>query len=168
MNIYYSILGLNEDVSIEIVKSQYYKLYKIYHSDISNSNSIQKMALIKEAYNMIIQKKIVNIPVFENTMNNNHNSNISCHKTSEYVYYKQCINYFNFANINIAFRDTNAWDKKLLCFNYTDAINELEKYIYKSLYYFNIVCTQFEFCEWYNDSIDKIRIVNKKVEIIKI
>jgi len=168
MNIYYSILGINDNASIETIKSQYRKLCKLYHPDLTNIDSIGKMALINEAYNVIKNKIINRTNGEDNTSSNYTDVNITRHKNSEYVYYKKSIEYFKKADINMAFRDTNAWDITSKSFDFNKSIIDFKKNIYKSLYYFNIVCINHENCEWFCDSINKISVINKKLDMIKI
>jgi len=86
MNIYYSILGINDNASIETIKSQYRKLCKLYHPDLTNIDSIGKMALINEAYNVIKNKIINRTNGEDNTSSNYTDVNITRHKNPEYVY----------------------------------------------------------------------------------
>jgi len=42
-----------------------------------------------------------------------------------------------------------------------DSIKEIQRNVFKALYYFNIVCMQYPDSGWYEDSIVKIRILKK-------
>jgi hypothetical protein len=48
-----------------------------------------------------------------------------------------------------------------------ETIEDFKSKVLKALYYFNIVCVQFENCEWSDDSIDKIRQLNRDRSFIK-
>jgi len=169
LNIYYSILGVTEKASIETIKSQYRKLCKLYHPDISDFKSIEKISLINEAYSVIINKnESINKNEVINTTCSNSNVNLIIHKNQEYVYYKKGIEYFRKADINMAFRGTNAWNKEEKSFDYQKALTDLKQNIYKSLYYFNYICINYKKCEWYLDSVKKISELNNKIKMIEI
>ena len=48
-----------------------------------------------------------------------------------------------------------------------ETIEDFQNKVLKALYYFNIVCVQFENCEWSDDSLDKIRQLNRDRSFIR-
>jgi len=52
-------------------------------------------------------------------------------------------------------------------FHNNDELEKYEKTVLESLYYFNIVCMQYNESEWYDDSVEKIRAMNRNREFVK-
>jgi curved DNA-binding protein CbpA len=157
MSIYHQILGVSENASDTEIKIKYRDLCKKYHPDISDNESIDKMALINEAYSDLVKsKKKANEN--ENTVFENNNSNVVKYKDQAYAFYKHGIKIFN---------EVKSYPRTFAMYHNKETIEDFQSKVLEALYYFNIVCVQFENCEWSDDSIDKIRQLNRDRSFIK-
>jgi DnaJ-class molecular chaperone len=91
MSIYHQILGVSENASDAEIKTKYHDLCKKYHPDISDNESIDKMALINEAYSYLVKsKKYANKN--ESIIFEGNNTNVVKYKDQAYAFYRQGIN----------------------------------------------------------------------------
>ena len=90
MSIYHQILGIDENASAEEVKQSYRTLCKKYHPDLSNDESIRKMALINEAYDTLYKKNEKDIEKKDG--NQKTASNVpTVYKDQAYAFYRKGI-----------------------------------------------------------------------------
>jgi len=159
MSIYHQILGVEENASIEEMKESYRKLCKKYHPDLSNSDSINKMALINEAYDILVKKTSSRE---KSTINSNKSdkSDIVLYKDQAYAFYRKGLELYK----KVIY--TNSIHSFAM-FHNNDELEKYEKTVLESLYYFNIVCMQYNESEWYDDSVEKIRAMNRNREFVK-
>jgi hypothetical protein len=167
MSLYHQILGINENDSIEVIKEHYRSLCKKYHPDISNDESIGKMAMINEAYNALV-KANNNLPkIFNTVLYPNSTNQISIHKDPAYVFYKQGITFYRQIPPNYRFSKIDEWIDSKYVFANVHNVKLAQKIFLKALYYFNIICTQYEDCVWYFDSIENIVEINRKLVLLR-
>lgn len=164
MSLYHDILGVSEASPLEEIKERYRVLCKQHHPDLNNDESIGTMALINEAYDSIVRKGKAKSTRAASPAGV---EGIILHKDQAYAFYKQGLKYFNKADINLTFRDSNEWDKRTRVFGNTGNVDLFERHLFKSLYYFNIICTQYGDSEWYGDAIDKIKEINRRRIMIR-
>jgi curved DNA-binding protein CbpA len=157
MSIYHQILGVSENASDLEIKSKYRDLCKKYHPDISDNESIDKMALINEAYSYLNKSKTITIEN-ESIRGENNKINVVRYKDQAYAFYKQGIKIFN---------EVKSYPRTFAMYHNNETVEDFQCKVLKALYYFNIVCVQFEKCEWSDDSIDKIRQLNRDRSFIK-
>ena len=158
MSLYHQILGVPETASLEDIKKRYRELCKLYHPDVSDEDSIEKMALVNEAYKGLIGDKNPRTEIKKQIRGEN--NSVTIYKDQAYAYYKQGIKFYN------EVMNQNS-------INYLDIFHDLEdlrKYegrILSALYYFNIVCSQFESSEWFDDAVERIRKMNRARSTIR-
>jgi curved DNA-binding protein CbpA len=157
MGIYHQILGVSENASNAEIKSKYRDLCKKYHPDISDNESIDKMAIINEAYSYLVKSK-KSINENESIRYESNRTNVVKYKDQAYAFYKQGIKLFN---------EVKNYPRTFAMYHNEETIEDFLNKVLKALYYFNIVCVQFENCEWSDDSIDKIRQLNRDRSFIK-
>ena len=156
MSIYHQILGVEENSSIDKMKDKYRELCKKYHPDISNNDSINKMALINEAYDILVKRKDEVKPKLKETKIIK--NDIILYKDQSYAFYKQALKLRN---------ETHILEQQIDLLYNEDVLLKYESIVLKSLYYFNIVCMQYRESEWYDDSINKIKEINRDRIFIK-
>jgi curved DNA-binding protein CbpA len=156
MSIYHQILGISEDAKIEVIKENYRELCKKYHPDITNSESINKMALINEAYDVLVRKK--DLHKKESTSEIKNKEGLVVYKDQAFAFYKQAIKIQN---------ETRILSEQIGLLHNEDVLEKYESMVLKALYYFNVVCMQYEESEWYDDSIAKLKEINRDRSFIK-
>jgi curved DNA-binding protein CbpA len=156
MSIYHQILGVLENSSIEEIKEKYRELCKKYHPDISNNDSINKMALINEAYDVLVKRK--DIKILKHTETKRSKEGLIIYKDQAYAFYKQAIKVQN---------ETRILGQQIGLSHNEEVLLKYESKILKALYYFNVVCMQYSESEWYDDSIEKIKEINRDRKFIK-
>jgi hypothetical protein len=156
MSIYHQILGVGENSTIDEMKDKYRELCKKYHPDISNNDSINKMALINEAYDTLVKRK----DEVKSTSKEPQivKQGIILYKDQAYAFYKQAIKLQN---------ETRTLGQQIGLLYNEDVLLKYESIVLKSLYYFNVVCMQYGESEWYDDSISKIKEINRDRIFIK-
>jgi curved DNA-binding protein CbpA len=157
MSIYHQILGVSENSSDTEIKTKYRELCKKYHPDISDTEAIDKMALINEAYSCLIKSKNITTENASKKCENDRTSVVR-YKDQAYAFYKQGIKLFNVVK---------SYPRPFAMYHNKETIEDFHSKVLKALYYFNTVCVQFENCEWSDDSIDKIRQLNRDRSFIK-
>jgi curved DNA-binding protein CbpA len=157
MSLYHQILGISENLSDTEIKLKYRALCKKYHPDISDTESIDKMALINEAYSCLVKPKTTIENKKDEAVSSNPN-NITKYKDQAYAFYKQGIKLFN---------EVKDYSKTFELYHNKETMENFYGKVLKALYYFNVVCVQFENCEWSNDALDKIRQLNRDRSFVK-
>jgi DnaJ-class molecular chaperone with C-terminal Zn finger domain len=157
MSIYHQILGISESASVPEIKETYRQLCKKYHPDISNDESIDKTAILNEAYDYLIKEEKAS------SINDGNKKSRSVHdvvvyKDQAYAFYKQG---------SKIYKETRYYSDRFELYYDKDEVSKFQKSILKSLYYFNIVCMQYSESEWYEDSIEKIKLLNRDRDFIK-
>jgi len=165
LSIYHQILGVKEDALLEEIKSHYRDLCKKYHPDVTNNESISKMALINEAYDFLARKKVqfesLETDGRENTENKT--DNIVIYKDQAYAFYKQGIIAFDKVNKKIRHNEVPVYFSEKT----KNRLSSFELLVLNALYYFNIIATRYPLSEWIDDSMEKITELNRMREIIK-
>ncbi len=166
MSIYHQILGIPGTASVDEIKTAYKTLCKKYHPDLTNDQQTAKMALINEACSILTGKKNhLRVELHQPDMGTD--SEIIRHKNPAYVFYKQGLDFFNKSDFNFALAGIYG-GMRIRKFRKAKDIEKLDHLILKSLYYFNLVCIQYPESPWYSDSIDKIKILNRRKASIKL
>jgi hypothetical protein len=147
---------VSENSSIDEIKDKYRELCKKYHPDISNTDSIQKMALINEAYNILVKHKEKNVG--PKPINRKSKQGIILYKDQAYAFYKQALKIQN---------ETRSLGQQIGLLHNNDVLSKYESKVLKALYYFNVVCMQYSESEWYDDAIEKIKEINRDRAFIK-
>jgi len=150
MSIYHQILGVNEDAKIEEIKSKYRELCKVYHPDISNSEEINKMAIINEAYNVLTKSSQRTIASSSRDITNT--NSIILYNDQAFAFYRQA---------SKQIQNIRSFREKITMFHNEEAVREYQSMVLKSLYYYNIVCMQYGESEYYEDSIERIKELNR-------
>jgi curved DNA-binding protein CbpA len=158
MSIYHQILNVPSNAKIEEIKSSYRKLCKIYHPDITNNTSTQKMALINDAYDKLVKKDKKTKE--EAKVHDEKGASIVQYKDQAYAFYMQGIKFYNNTDLNMSIGANFYQSKRRSMFASRKSLIEIDQAIMKSLYYFNIICIEYPDSEWYDDSIIKIRRLN--------
>lgn len=162
MSLYHQVLGVPEGAEPELVKSSYRALCKKYHPDLNDEESIGKMALINEAYAALARNVAVDAARSDRTDGAAMAKDVALYRHQAYAFYKQGIKHFRRADNNLAFRDSNEWNGETRRFDKLEKLNDYERSLFQSLYYFNIVCSEFPESEWRDDCLEKIRLLNQK------
>jgi hypothetical protein len=166
MSLYHQLLGVQENATIEEIKEQYRLLCKKYHPDISNSETIEKMAFINEAYDNLVRKikknYVQSISTTEKTSNG-----IIQYRDQAYAFYKQGILNYREVDPGMTFHDSREQNKTQRIFANKENVLRFERSLLKSLYYLNIVCMEYSNSEWYDDSVSKIKEINRRRVMIK-
>jgi curved DNA-binding protein CbpA len=158
MSIYHQIFGIADNASLVEIKEKYRELCKIYHPDISNNELISKMALINEAYDVLTRtiKKSTNIINEDRRIYNE--SAVVLYDDQAFAFYRQAIRIM---------KELHDIQEKMKMFNNEKMLREYVMRVMKALYYFNIVCMQYGDSEYFEDSIIKIKELNRDRMIAK-
>jgi DnaJ-class molecular chaperone len=162
MSLYHQILGLPEGAGIDLIKSSYRALCKKYHPDLNDEESIGKMALINEAYAALAKSGAAAEAQGDRSDAPAAKKDLALYRHQAYAFYKQGIKHFRLADDGLVFRDSNEWNGETRRFDKPGRQNDYEKSLYRALYYFNLVCSEFPESEWRDDCLDKIRQLNQK------
>jgi DnaJ-class molecular chaperone len=162
MSLYHQILGVPEGAELDTVKSSYWALCKKYHPDLNDEESIGKMALINEAYAALARNVAADAPRGDETNAPASKKDLALYRHQAYAFYKQGLKHFRRADDNLAFRDANEWNGETRRFDKPGMQNDYEKNLYRALYYFNLVSSEFPESEWRDDCLNKIWQLNQK------
>lgn len=151
---YYLILGIAETAGPEEIKTAYRALCKTWHPDIRDGESTGKMALINEAYYMLRGQitEVDHEPVPPGDR--------------AYEFYKKGLDYFNKCDLNMSSGPNHLTLNRKRMFDKNRSLDQLEQTLLKSLYYFNMICVHFDKSVWYEDSVEKVSILNRRRLII--
>ena len=159
MSIYHDILGVTEKASPDEIKGAYRLLCKKYHPDISSENDIRKIALINEAYSMLLKSnkegnKKAKYPTVRNE------KELELYKDQAYAFYKK-----GYA----LYHETLEMEKNEIygIFNKNGKTNQFEKKTLEALYYLNIVCMEYEESQWCEGAMEIIKAINRNIKFIK-
>ena len=150
-SIFHEILDVPDNASKEEIKTKYIEKCKKYHPDISNEENNMMMALINEAYDMLI-KSFQGKGKENEHISINMSNGISKYHDQAYAFYKQGVK-----NLNMV----QSIQGRLNLFNNEKEIKELETLTMRALYYLNIVCMEYRESEYYEDAINKIKEINR-------
>lgn len=167
MSIYHQILNVPITATKEEIKRSYKKLCKIYHPDINNNDSTQKMALINDAYDQLVKKSKKKKHIEPEINTHEKSSFIVQYKDQAYAFYKQGVKYYDKTDLNMSIGRNYYQSNRKSMFSKRNKFVDIYDAIMKSLYYFNIICIQFSDSVWYDDAIVKIRMLNRRKQSIK-
>ena len=160
MNLYRSILGVSESASAEEIKAAYRKLCKAHHPDVRGED-IARMVAINEAYAALIKDKPTEAEGTETTEAGSA-SDLSRYKDSAYAYYRRARLLF------LEVRNASTKEAFELYRSGGGAtLDAFERKVLESMYYFNIVCQEYADSSWYEDSVEKLRLLERDRLFIK-
>ena len=157
MSIFHQILGVNEDATIEEIKKQYRSLCKQYHPDITQTESITKIALINEAFNELTKGKRLKKSSKTETSNLRNNAIVE-YKDPAYAYYRKGLDIYR--EINSDRLETNR------IFHNREKREKYERKVLEALYYMNIVYMNYCDSPWCYDAIETIKALNRNRQYI--
>jgi hypothetical protein len=172
----YKILGIPEGSSLNEIKKAYRKRVKEIHPDLSDDENAFKNHLlfieINKAYQRLVLKKPTSTKR-EVTVNKKPSvsNEITVHKDPAYVFYKTAMNYFmkihpsqwsKIAEKNAFGLETEEDIQKL-----TDKVRTLSSLFPKAYYYFSMVVNEYPNCNWFNDSKEKMKLIEERTIMYK-
>ena len=150
-SIFHEILDVPENASKEELKAKYIEKCKKYHPDITNEENNIRMALINEAYDILIKSFQEKRKENEHTSVNKSNGIVKYHDQA-YAFYKQGVKSLN---------AVQSIQGRINLFNNEKELKEFEVLAMRALYYLNIVCMEYRESEYYEDAISKIKEINR-------
>ncbi len=173
MNLYRSILGVSETASDEEIKTAYRKLCKAYHPDLRGADpfgkdeaarlgdGIARMAAINEAYAALIKTGPKDggekVEAVEKSA-----SELTRYKDSAYAYYRRARLLF------LQVRNASAMEAfELYRSGGSATLDAFERNVLESMYYFNIVCQEYSDSSWCEDSVEKLRLLERDRQFVR-
>jgi len=151
MSIYHQILGVHENDSIDEIKARYRSLCKKYHPDLSKADTVNKIALINEAYNEIVKaKNNDDKPQKQNTSG----EGVSVYKDQAYAFYRRGLTIYR-----ELLQEDRIESYKMI--HDIDKLGEYECKLLEAMYYMNIVYMQYSESPWVEDAIEIIKALNR-------
>lgn len=184
----YEILGIAETADFSLIKKAYHKRVKDLHPDTASDEDAVKnhflFAEVCKAYKRLSQKHkgtISLVPVkiagerniSRDMKNEAQNTSLVQHKDPAYVLYKKGIEIFS----RIHPSQWKTGDKGVIATEIGDdeesqkkskqVVMDLVRLFPKAYYYFSLVVNDFPDSPWYSDSVEKMNLIEKRMNTYK-
>lgn len=184
----YEILGITQTADISLIKKAYHKRVKDLHPDTASDEDAVKnhflFAEVCKAYKRLSQKykgKIsqqqpgdgVKANISVGMKGEAQNTSLVQHKDPAYVLYKKGIEIFS----RIHPSQWKTGDKGVIATEIGDdeesqkkskqIVMDLVRFFPKAYYYFSLVVNDFPDSPWYSDSVEKMNLIEKRMNTYK-